>query len=117
MIDYDFLDMIKECKITEVCAISYGERASVKWGRKIMDQCRTSDPNCKITFDFAASFPPEIMHWGRDEHCVPTLPNDDGFVTLARLTDRHKMDQEFGKSSRVYNNPQPYSCKIGRAHV
>ena len=105
MADDDFLDMIKQCKITQVCAISYGEKASVNWGRKIMQLCRTSDPSCKITFDFAASLPPEIMHWGRDEHCVPSMPNDDGFVTLARVTDREKMDVEFGKSSRVYNNP------------
>ena len=98
--DDDFLSMIKELEIEEVIVKCYGEKAGLSWGMKVAQLCREGDPNCEISFDCAISLPPNIMHWGKSEHMVPTLPDNDSFVTLARLTNRTKLQHEFGGTPR-----------------
>jgi hypothetical protein len=72
--DDDFLNMFAELGIEEVIVKCYGEKAGLPWGLKVMRLCRDGDPNCEISFDAAISIPPHMMHWGKSEHMVPTLP-------------------------------------------
>jgi len=41
-----------------------------------------------------------MMHWGKSEHMVPTLPDNGSFVTLSRLTNHTKLLEEFGSRPR-----------------
>jgi len=85
--DDDFLNMFVELEIEDVIVKCYGEKAGLPWGMKVMRLCREGDPSCEISFDAAISIPPHMMHWGKSEHMVPSLPDNDSFLTLARLTN------------------------------
>jgi hypothetical protein len=57
-----FVKLLRDAGVDTVTIVGYGQKATLTWGRNLMQTARGFDRNCVCEFDMAAEVPPEIMH-------------------------------------------------------
>jgi hypothetical protein len=114
-----FVKLLRDAGVDTVTIVGYGQKATLAWGRNLMQTARGVDRNCFCEFDMAAEVPPEIMHWARysDHHMAPVDFDDNGInklnlLTLVAITRNDFIQSKFGKNSIVEHWPQYVTAQL-----
>jgi len=114
-----FVKLLQDAGVDTVTIVGYGQKATLTWGRNLMQTARGIDRNCVCEFDMAAEVPPELMHWARyyDHHMAPVDFDDYGInklklLTLVANTRRNFIQSKFGKNFIVEHWPQYVTAQL-----
>ena len=119
MVTPQFVKLLQDSGVDTVTIVGYGQKATIAWGRNLMQTARGIDRDCFCQFDMAAEVPPEIMHWARysDHHMAPVDFDDNGInqlklLTLVANTRRNFIQSKFGENFIVEHWPQFVTAQL-----
>jgi hypothetical protein len=114
-----FVKLLGDAGVDIVTIVGYGQKATLTWGRNLMQTARGIDRNCVCEFDMAAEVSPELMHWARysDHHMAPVHFDENGInqlklLTLVANTRRNFIQTKFGENFIVEHWPQYVTAQL-----